>query len=61
MPFISVVSGKNALYIGGQWNECSLDQLLVDRISFYWWPVGRMPFILVVSERMLFTLLVSEE
>ena len=32
---------KNAPYIGGQWEECSL----------HWWSVGRMSLTLVVSEK----------
>ncbi|CAI9550720.1 unnamed protein product [Staurois parvus] len=39
MPLTLVVSRKNAPYIGGQWEECSL----------HWWSVGRMPLTLVVN------------
>ncbi|CAI9613709.1 unnamed protein product [Staurois parvus] len=60
MLFSLLVSGKNAPYIGGQWEECPL----------HWWSMERMPPTLVVNgnnapyiggqlERMFLTLVLS--
>ncbi|CAI9567733.1 unnamed protein product [Staurois parvus] len=43
MPLTLVISGKNAPYIGGQWEECPLMP------PSHWWSVGKMPLTLGVS------------
>ncbi|CAI9550012.1 unnamed protein product, partial [Staurois parvus] len=38
------VSGKNAPYIGGHWEECSLHWGPLGRMSYHWGPLGRMSY-----------------
>ncbi|CAI9574813.1 unnamed protein product [Staurois parvus] len=44
-----VVSGNNAPYIGGQWEECSLHWRSVEIMLLLWWSMGRMYLTLVVN------------